>query len=114
VASVVASPPSGSSGVGPAAASVSFWLSPPAAAPAGVASPAVPVAEALPLVPPPAGRRPPADQADSFQPAVAPEEAAADPVVAGLDAGTSLAPFVEDLALTGRRPEGRTPAPAQR
>jgi probable HAF family extracellular repeat protein len=102
VAAILANPPSGSSGFGPAAASVSFWLSQPAAAPASVTSPAVPVAEALPLVPSPAGGRPPADQADSFPPAVAPEAVAADPVVAGLDAEASLAPFVEDPALTPR------------
>jgi probable HAF family extracellular repeat protein len=114
VAPVPASSPAGSSSFGLTGAAVSLWLSQPAAAPAGAASPAVPFAEALPLVPPPTGSRPPADQADSFQPAVAPEAVAADPVVAGLDAETSSAPFVDDLALTGRRSEGRTPAPAQR
>jgi probable HAF family extracellular repeat protein len=113
VAPVLALPPAGSS-FGLTGAAVSLWLSQPAAAPAGAASPAVPVAEAPPFAPPPTGIRPPADQADSFQPAVAPEAAAAaDPVVAGLDAEASWAPFVEDLALTGRRSEGRTPAPAQ-
>jgi probable HAF family extracellular repeat protein len=102
VAPVLASPPSGISSFGPAAASISLWLSQPTAAPAGAASPAVPVAPAAPFVPPLTSNLPPADHADSFQPALAPEAAAADPVVASLDAETSLALFVEDLALTPR------------
>jgi probable HAF family extracellular repeat protein len=112
VAPIPASPPPGSSNFGPAAASASLWPSQPAAAPAGAASPAVPVAEAPPFVPPPTGSRPPADHADSFQPALASEPAAAgDPVVASLDAETSVAPFADDLALTGRGSDGLMPTP---
>jgi probable HAF family extracellular repeat protein len=111
VAPVLASPPSDSSSVGPTAASVSLWLSQPMAAPAGAASPAVPVAEAPPFVPPFTGIRPPAGHdTDSPQPAWT-STSAADQVFASLDTPQPFHLLGDDLALAGWGSDGLTPVP---
>ena len=107
---VMASPPPSTIGFDLAVAVVSRWDAPPQTTPAGAARPAVSAAETPLLAPPFDGNLPPSAQADSFQPALAPK-AAADLVFTKLDAETSLAPFVDDLALTGWGSEGLTPVP---
>jgi hypothetical protein len=92
------------------AAVVSRWDAPPQTALAGIARPAVSVGETLLLAPPFNGNRPPSANADSFQPGLTPK-AAGDLVFTKLDAETSLAQFVDDLALAGWDADGLTPFP---
>jgi probable HAF family extracellular repeat protein len=110
LAAVLALPTSDSTIFGPTTVSVAMPVPQPLAAVTGATSPAMPFSLALPFEPPLTGHLPPTGHVNSFPPAWA-SETAADLVIANLDAETSLATFVDDLALTGWDSEGLTPVP---
>jgi hypothetical protein len=106
---LASSPRSVSSSFGSAAAFDSLWLSQSVAAAAGATNSAVPISETPPFVTPLTGDLSPADQADSFQPALASK--AGDPLFANLDSEMSTL-FVDDLAWAAWGSDGWTLAPA--
>jgi sugar lactone lactonase YvrE len=98
LALALASSPSDSTSVGPTTVSVALPVPQPPAAAAGATSPAVLFSPAPLFVQWLTSNPSAADHADSPQPAWA-SEAAADRVFTKSDAETSLAPFVDDLAV---------------
>jgi sugar lactone lactonase YvrE len=110
LAPVLASRPSESTVFGTSTVSVALPVPLPPAAAAGATNPAVPFSPAPMFLQWLTSNVPSAVHADSLQPAWA-SVAAADRVFANIDAESSLAPFADDLALTGWDSEGLTPVP---
>jgi hypothetical protein len=105
---VLALPTSDSTIFGPTTVSVALPVPLLPAVVAGATSPATPFSPASLFLRPLTSNLP--GDADSFQSALVPT-AAKDPVDERLNAVTSLAPFVDDMTLTGWNSEDLTPVP---